>query len=224
MSKQTEALKLALEGAANYIDALGGDSRKYWQALAEQETVLPGGGHVPAVPVAVYGYCPECGGAGVMRERRPNGDDKCTNGHKYPSSKALAEQPAQDNTYSYAKNLAEAIFKQHFASDEHYASGRIVWGVNDTVIGILTQIDNMVADMVRRPAQQQEPVLWLVNGVVQASDIPKDYTGCLFTSPPASKPWVGLTDEEVTSVWHENEPSPHLFARAIEAKLREKNT
>jgi hypothetical protein len=29
-----EALKLALEGAANYIDALGGDSRKYRQALA----------------------------------------------------------------------------------------------------------------------------------------------------------------------------------------------
>ena len=28
------ALKLALEGAANYIDALGGDSRKYRQALA----------------------------------------------------------------------------------------------------------------------------------------------------------------------------------------------
>ena len=36
MSKQTQALKLALEGAANYIDALGGDSRKYRQALAEQ--------------------------------------------------------------------------------------------------------------------------------------------------------------------------------------------
>lgn len=36
MTKQTEALKLALEGAANYIDALGGDSRKYRQALAEQ--------------------------------------------------------------------------------------------------------------------------------------------------------------------------------------------
>jgi hypothetical protein len=29
-----EALKLVLEGAANYIDALGGDSRKYRQALA----------------------------------------------------------------------------------------------------------------------------------------------------------------------------------------------
>ena len=32
-----EALKLALEGAANYIDALGGDSRKYRQALAQPE-------------------------------------------------------------------------------------------------------------------------------------------------------------------------------------------
>ncbi len=29
-----KALDLALEGAANYIDALGGDSRKYRQALA----------------------------------------------------------------------------------------------------------------------------------------------------------------------------------------------
>ena len=33
-----EALKLALEGAANYIDALGGDSRKYRQALAQAPT------------------------------------------------------------------------------------------------------------------------------------------------------------------------------------------
>lgn len=63
--------------------------------------------------------------------------------------------PVMDNTYNYAKSLAEAIFKQHFSSDEHYACGRIVWGVNDTVIGILTQIDNMVADMVRKPAQRK---------------------------------------------------------------------
>lgn len=66
------------------------------------------------------------------------------------------EQAEQDHTYGYAKGLAEAIFKQHFASDEHYASGRIVWGVNDTVIGILTQIDNMVADMVRKPQQAEQ--------------------------------------------------------------------
>jgi hypothetical protein len=70
--------------------------------------------------------------------------------------------PVTDNTYGYAKILAEAIFKQHFASDEHYASGRVVWGVFDTVEGILTQIDNMVADMVRKPAQPK-PWVGLTN-------------------------------------------------------------
>jgi hypothetical protein len=46
-------------------------------------------------PVAVYGYCPECGAKGVMRERRPNGNDKCANGHTYPSSTST---PPQENT------------------------------------------------------------------------------------------------------------------------------
>lgn len=39
-------------------------------------------------PVAVYGYCPKCGAKGVQRERRPDGNDKCVNGHTYLSSKA----------------------------------------------------------------------------------------------------------------------------------------
>ena len=43
-------------------------------------------------PLAVYGYCPECGAKGVMRERRPNGNDKCANGHTYPSSTSTPPQ------------------------------------------------------------------------------------------------------------------------------------
>ena len=43
-------------------------------------------------PVAVYGYCPECGAKGVMRERRPNGNDKCEKGHTYPSNTATSTQ------------------------------------------------------------------------------------------------------------------------------------
>ncbi len=39
-------------------------------------------------PEAVYGYCPDCGGKGVSRERRPNGFDICENKHKYLSSDA----------------------------------------------------------------------------------------------------------------------------------------
>jgi hypothetical protein len=37
---------------------------------------------------SAYGYCPKCGAKGVTRERRPNGDDRCENGHKYPSKDA----------------------------------------------------------------------------------------------------------------------------------------
>ena len=48
----------------------------------------------------------------------------------------------------------------------------------------------------------------------------------LYTSPPAQRTWVGLTDEEITDIWAEASPYYHEddFARAIEAKLKEKNT
>ena len=70
MTKQTEAisteraLKLALKGAANYIDALGGDSRKYRQALASEAIEQP----AQQEPVAWIEHndetsepCPSCG-------------------------------------------------------------------------------------------------------------------------------------------------------------------
>ncbi len=36
----------------------------------------------------VYGFCPQCGSPGVIRERRPNGNDRCENDHVYPSRTA----------------------------------------------------------------------------------------------------------------------------------------
>jgi hypothetical protein len=44
--------------------------------------------------------------------------------------------------------------------------------------------------------------------------------------PVAPKPWVGLTDEEVNHLLEHTDwlEWPHLFAEAIEAKLKEKNT
>lgn len=48
----------------------------------------------------------------------------------------------------------------------------------------------------------------------------------LYTSPPASKPWVGLTDEEIEQVCVPLGAAMLSFtevAQAIEAKLREKN-
>ena len=48
------------------------------------------------------------------------------------------------------------------------------------------------------------------------------------TSPPASKPWQGLTDAEINSVCYKRDwTAPWTnttFARAIEQALKEKNT
>lgn len=47
----------------------------------------------------------------------------------------------------------------------------------------------------------------------------------LYTSPPASKPWQGLTDEEMHACWDSPlTPLGMKHARMIEAKLKEKNT
>ena len=46
---------------------------------------------------ALYGYCPVCGSKGYSRERRPNGNDRCINGHEYPSSKALTAVQDDNN-------------------------------------------------------------------------------------------------------------------------------
>lgn len=39
-----------------------------------------------------YGYCPVCGAEGISRERRVNGNDRCQNGHVYPSISACRRQ------------------------------------------------------------------------------------------------------------------------------------
>ena len=79
---------------------------------------------------------------------------------------------------------------------------------------------------------EQEPVAWISEGGdVSRSKRYMDEMGfkCnpLYTAPP-KREWVGLTDEEINSVRHNRDwTAPwtdETFARAIEAKLKEKNT
>ncbi len=77
---------------------------------------------------------------------------------------------------------------------------------------------------------EPEPVAWTVGGLI--TDFSRDfsayktktYTRPLYTAPP-QREWQGLTDEEVKDiVWNlPYEPSQEHI-RAIEAKLKEKNT
>ena len=78
---------------------------------------------------------------------------------------------------------------------------------------------------------EQEPVAWVVyssaeNDIVWADKgkLLKQNTP-LYTTPP-QRTWVGLTDEEIDDLWESTASyyNTHDFARAIEAKLKEKNT
>ena len=79
--------------------------------------------------------------------------------------------------------------------------------------------------LAEQPAQQQKPVAWKdkIYGNLHHQDFGNSIP--LYTSPPASKPWVGLTDEEKADLFEGTAPyyNETDYADAIEAKLREKN-
>ena len=56
------------------------DTNVLWDGSeAKKKVILPG----------LYGSCPHCGARVTDRERRPDGDDICENGHKYPSKSSV---------------------------------------------------------------------------------------------------------------------------------------
>jgi hypothetical protein len=88
----------------------------------------------------------------------------------------------------------------------------------------------LVAAAVAEPVQ--EPVAWLdpeenISDEAFTWSQSKHHTVPLYTAPP-KKEWVGLTDEERIALWGMRSDGPSNseirgFARAIEAKLKEKN-
>jgi len=84
---------------------------------------------------------------------------------------------------------------------------------------------------------EQEPIGWMVytldGTAVYVTDNPADFTENhralpLYTAPP-TREWVGMTDEEIDKAWRSVDYTvPYNqfridVARAIEAKLKEKN-
>ena len=81
--------------------------------------------------------------------------------------------------------------------------------------------------LAEQPAQpQQEPVAEIVNcggyAHVDWKAGGKYPVGTKFYTTPPKRPWVGLTDDEMQALW---DRYAHMeMMRAIEAKLKEKNT
>ena len=90
-----------------------------------------------------------------------------------------------------------------------------------------------VDDLLDKPKQpaQQKPVAFMNPDDLCADTAFRwckidEFAKPVYTSPPASKPWVGLTDDEIALICAEcslRTPCDIYYARAIEAKLREKN-
>ena len=99
-------------------DKMGDDRQAYYEKFDDLYAVYLNGVYdgkkAAAQPaqelVAVYGYCPECGAKGVMRERRPNGNDKCANGNTYPSNTSPQPQPAQEPVAYLCKPDKHGLF------------------------------------------------------------------------------------------------------------------
>jgi hypothetical protein len=83
------------------------------------------------IHMAPYGYCPTCGAIGVSRERRPNGDDRCSNGHVYASASAVgrpqrkAPEPnkllADPEAVAAIKKLQSLGYPVHMIADAYKA-------------------------------------------------------------------------------------------------------
>lgn len=92
-----KAIRDALESYATFLGDLGNGPDSYqWDMynqgmahLTALESLVPGA--VPVTPAddSPYGYCPICNAPGENRERRIDGNDRCKNGHCYPSKDAL---------------------------------------------------------------------------------------------------------------------------------------
>ena len=125
-------------------------------------------------------------------------------------------QPEQENeAYSYAKRLAEFIWK------EHYKEESPDWTPLPDVLGVLTQIDNMTCGLEK--AKPEMPTKIFGPNLEQILNAAGFYR----------REWVGLTDEEIKEVLDLNVAPwslsgvalQHVMddARALEAKLKEKN-
>jgi len=131
--------------------------------------------------------------------------------------KALEAELAkpEQEAYGYAKRLAEFIWEKHYKKESPD------WTPLPDVLGVLTQIDNMTCGLEK--AKPEMPTKIFGPNLEQILNAAGFYR----------RVWVGLTDDEIKEVLDLNVAPwslsgvalQHVMddARALEAKLKEKN-
>jgi hypothetical protein len=126
------------------------------------------------------------------------------------------------------------------ADDWQERTGKEIKGWMQPVNNSITAIKEALAQPEQRSANKHlEPVAWRApnwghgddewvyrdfdDPVLIADGKPSPNNEALYTTPP-QRTWVGLTDEELELLNDCGDTDSYKFARAIEAKLKEKNT
>jgi hypothetical protein len=257
MTTKDEALKLALEGAANYIDVLGGDSRKYRQALAAQQEPDWKAEYLKSVESG-------CITLDELREARAELD--ATNRQVEILSDALAESRREPVTgcacrWDHEDNRVVTCERHQgwldviaeWADRAREAEAKLkatppAAPVQDSTcnnslreqgkayprtcrkcgkgpcIALVNAALDKKAENARELGLDYEPVVWWDAKLGFFDEKHFDQLRPLYTTPPAAqRQWVGLTDEEIIKAT-ENIAGRKNIARAIEAKLKERNT
>ena len=205
MSKQTEALKLALEALEDYVEEYGPHEKDSGAAYA-----------ITAIREAL---------AHTLEVR---------------------EQPAQQQEPVAWKDLfwKLALILKCLPSTFPEANGHVLSKAQRLMDAEFTSpptvqprqrskpLSNLTEDNIPAfPWVSQKPVAWMHTnaiGHVYFRKNPQDKTlnpVPLYTSPQPRKPWVRLSTDEIYDMYNEPRSDAEMveFARAIEAKLREKN-
>jgi hypothetical protein len=110
------------------------------------------------------------------------------------------------------------------------ACNRSTYDSDINVLKLIQHIENLYekgrADE-REQAEKQEPVAWMSQGGdVSRSKKHLEEMGFNFVIPLYTAPfnWVGIAVDEIPSLWGNADADLWLFAQAIEAKLKERNT
>jgi hypothetical protein len=121
--------------------------------------------------------------------------------------------------------------------EEWLMPGAIVPVNPDTTKALVDEIKRLIGvigGMALQQAEKQEPVAYIdhrIHGwpdcIVTTSEPP--HTSPLYTTPQPQREWVGLTPDEVFGIADQHpvegfDPDIMAYTRAIEAKLRSKNT
>jgi len=234
--KQEDALRLAREALKqSHPEAYRHTIAAIDEALAEQPAQQQ-------EPVAWINWCAATGKRSVSFECESE-----------LASQPLYEGITQNTQYHYSKFHSwfdSELHRQKYTQDHPaYLAAQEAWNAaNDAAQHRINRLNaeieawkvrfKIAEDALAKlngPEQTPVATMWQ-HGETGRTRItmPGDITDCyarwfkasdLYTSPPAPKPWVGLSTDEIYDMYNEPRSDAEMveFARAIEDKLREKN-